>query len=223
MLLQVSKRRLLSVAVKDVTVNYEDGVLELMLRLFGQLPNDEELAGLAGALPGAEVNVAIRRQKGWLYLTLSDARFERYETSIRKDIDGSLFAYIHHAYAAAGQRGQGNGVRAFLCQVNAARRLGVRRIELFAAGNPGSGEENGYYVWARFGFDAPLREIERRALPANLSGAITLNQVIQRGGHEWWKAVGNARSMVFDLQAESEMMKTFKMYLSEKGITEELS
>lgn len=209
--------------MEEIVVNYEAGALEFAQQLFGRQPADDELAWLAGALPGATVNVAVRQQKGWLYLTISDARFDRYESSIRKDADGSLFAYIHHAYAAAERRRQGNGLTAFLRQVKAARRLGLKRFELFAAGNPGSKDENGYYVWARFGFDAPLREIERRALSVELIGSITINQVIQLGGHEWWKSVGNARSMVFDLQDGSEMMETLRAYLNQKGITEELS
>lgn len=207
--------------MNEITINYEEGALEFAQQLFGRQPADDELARLAGALDGAAVSVAVRQKKGWLYLTINDIRFERYETSIRKDADGSLFAYIHHAYAAPGQSGKGYGVRAFLRQVNAARQLGLKRFELFAAGNPGSKDENGYYVWPRFGFDAPLREIERQALPSGLTGAITLNQVIQLGGHWWWKIVGNARSMVFDLRDESEMMKTFRAYLNEKGITGE--
>jgi hypothetical protein len=207
--------------VKETEINYEEGALELALQLFGRQPADDDLARLAGALDGATVNVSVKKQKGWLYLTVNDARFERYETSVRKDADGSLFAYIHHAYAAAGQSGQGHGVRAFLRQVNAARRLGLKCFELFAAGHPRSTNENGYYVWARFGFDAPLREIERQALPPDLTGATTLNQVMQSGAHRWWKKVGNLRSMVFDLRDESEMMRTFRAYLDEKGITEE--
>ena len=209
--------------MNEININFEAGAREFARQLFGYQPAEAELARLAGALLGAAVKVAVRRQKGWLYLTVSDARFERYETSIRQDADGSLFAYIHHAYAATGQRGKGYGVRAFLRQVNAARRLGLQRFELFAAGRPSASDENGYYVWARFGFDAPLREIERLALSAELRGALTVNQVIQRNGHEWWKAAGNARSMVFALSDDSEMMKTFRAYLNEKGITEELS
>ncbi|MGH9845218.1 MAG: hypothetical protein ACREEM_41405 [Blastocatellia bacterium] len=177
------------------------------------------MARLAGALAGATVNVAVNQKKGWLYLTINDARFERYETSIRKDADGSLLAYIHHAYAAPGQSGKGHGVRAFLRQVNAARRLGLKRFELFAAGYPRSTDENGYYVWARFGFDAPLGKREQARLPAPLKGVTTLSQLIQHGGQLWWKQHGNARSMNFDLADDSAMMSVFRDYLTEKGIS----
>ena len=210
-----------SLPVNAITVNYEDGALEFANQLFGFQPADTDLAALAGALDGATVQVSIRRTKGWLYLTVNDHRFERYETSIRKDADGSLFAYIHHVYAAVGYSGQGNGARAFLRQVNAARRLGLKRFELFAAGYPGSIEENGYYVWGRYGFDAPLSGEEQRRLPAPLTGATTINQLLQRGGLQWWKRFGSFRSMSFDLADGSEMMNAFLDYLKEKQVIED--
>jgi hypothetical protein len=144
-------------------------------RFFGRLLTDDELFRLAGALPGATVTVSVRQQHGWLYLKVDDWRFERYETSIRRDRDGSLFAYLHHVYVAGGQRGQGHGARAFLRQMTMAQQLGLKRFELFAAGGHGSTDENGYYVWARYGFDAPLYEVERRALPPELFGVTMLN------------------------------------------------
>lgn len=209
-------------AVKRVKVNYAAGAYEFALQLFGRQPADEELAQLAGALDGATVEVSVRRQKGWLYLAVDDpARFERYETSVRQDADGSLFAYLHHVDTVAGQSGRGHGVRAFLQQVKGARQLGLKRFELFAAGQAGAADEIGYYVWARFGFDARLRAEEQAALPLSLQGSTTLNQLILNGGERWWKRSGNARSMSFDLADESAMMRVFRSYLREKGIREE--
>jgi len=92
---------------------------------------------------------------------------------------------------------------------------------LFAAGDAASADENGYYVWARFGFDAPLRDNERAALPVTLKGATTINQIIQRDGQAWWQQFGSFRSMNFDLADGSEMMKVFKKYLTGKGIAQE--
>jgi hypothetical protein len=72
-----------SAAVKETEINYEEGAFEFTQRLFGRQPADDDLARLAGALDGATVNVSVKKKKGWLYLTVNDARFERYETSIR--------------------------------------------------------------------------------------------------------------------------------------------
>lgn len=207
--------------MKDITVIYKRGAVGLARQLFGHRPADDDLARLAGAMDGATVIVSANRKKNWLYLFVSDPRFDRYETSVRRDADSRLFAYIHHVYVAAGHTGQGYGLRAFLRQVNGARRLGLKRFELFAAGYSGSDDEIGYYVWARYGFDARLRDEEQATLPAPLKGSTNLNQLILSGGRAWWKRFGNARSMSFDLADGSEMMNVFRSYLKEQGITEE--
>ena len=217
--LSLHGRVLPSVTVKVITVNYEPDAAAFAERLFGYRPADDELACLAGLLDGATVTVSVKRQKSWLYLSVNDPRFERYETSVRKDVDGGLFAYIHHTYVAAGQTGQGYGLRAFLQQVRSAQRLGLTRFELYAAGNPATGAENGYYTWARYGFNAALREPEIALLPAALRGVADLNEVMQRGYHWWWKATGDSRSMVFDLAQNSSMMQVFRAYLETKKLT----
>jgi hypothetical protein len=176
--------------VKDITVIYKRGAVGLARQLFGRRPADEDLARLAGALDGATVIVSAKKKKNWLYVC-----------------------------AAPGQSGQGYGVRAFLRQVNGARRLGLKHFELFAAGHSGSADEFGYYVWARYGFDARLRDEEQATLPMSLKGVTNLNQLILSGGQAWWRRFGNARSMSFDLADDSEMMKVFRSYLKEKGIT----
>ncbi|MGH9799417.1 MAG: hypothetical protein ACRD82_03555, partial [Blastocatellia bacterium] len=133
--------------VNQIRVHCEPGAADFALKLFGKQPTDGEMAGLAGALDGATVAVSVRHSKGWLYLSVDDpARFEAYETSIRQDLNGELYGYIHEVRVAAGQGGQGFGLRAFLRQVAAARTIGLKRFELFAAGDPADTSSNGYYT-----------------------------------------------------------------------------
>jgi hypothetical protein len=212
---------LLSRSVQAVTINYKTGAVKLAHQLLGRRLADEDLARLAGALDGARVNVSAKK-KGWLYLAVGDpARFEVYETSVRRDLRGDLYAYIHEVRTAVGRRGQGLGLEAFRRQVAGARALGVKRFELFAAGDPADISDNGYYTWARFGFDAPLYERERIILPPELSQAVNVNDLMQLGGHRWWFENGGFRSMVFDLSDGSAMMNVFRDYLKEKGIAED--
>ncbi len=92
-------------------IHYREGAAEHVQTLFGRDLTDEEVGVLAGALDGAEV-IVLQRKVG-LYLEVHDpARFETYETSIRRDFDGSLWAYIHDVRTAAGLRGQGLGIHA---------------------------------------------------------------------------------------------------------------
>jgi len=165
--------------VQAITVNYKAGAVKFARQLLGRRPADEDMARLAGALDGAIVIVSVKKKKGWLYLVVDDpARFEVSETSVRRDERGDLYAYIHEVRTAVGRRGQGLGLQAFRRQVAGARALGVKRFELFAAGDPADTSDNGYYTWARFGFNAPLREIEQRALPSELSEAKDLNEIM---------------------------------------------
>jgi hypothetical protein len=205
--------------VPDIAVRYEPDAAEFATRLFGFHPREADLARLAGALDSAVVNVSVRKNKGWLYLTVTDpARFEVYETSVRRDVEGSLFGYIHEVRVSVGQSGRGLGLQAFLRQVAGARALGLTRFELFAAGDPADTSANGYYTWARFGFDAPLREREVNLLPAELSNAVTLNDLMQLGGQQWWFENGGFRSMVFALADDSAMMQVLRDYLKQKGV-----
>ena len=106
-------------------------------------------------------------------------------------------------------------------QVAGARKLGIRRIELWASGNYNDAGYNGYYTWARFGFDAPLTQRDRRLLPPELAVAQTVNDLIHLGAAEWWKKNGDDRAMMFDLAEDSSMMRVFRAYLKEKGLMQE--
>ena len=98
------------------------------------------------------------------------------------------------------------GARALLTQIKAAPQLGIQRIELYGEGDAKSASRNGYYTWARCGFDAPLRLDEQRRRLPELRGARTLNELFGRGGITWWRTFGNSRPMVFDLAPNSSMM-----------------
>lgn len=207
--------------MEKTNVNYEPGAAEFARQLIGREFSDEDLAHLAGTLDGATVNVAVRQKKGWLYLAVDDpARFEVYETSVRPDANGELYGYIHEVRAASGQRGQGLGARAFARQVAGARSLGLKRFELWAAGNVRDTSYNGYYTWARFGFDARLAT-ERAFLPPHLRGAKSINELILAGEQQWWKQHGTERTMIFEVHDGSSMMQVFRAYLKEKGLAEE--
>ena len=155
-----------------------------------------------------------------LFRSVKDAgRFAAYETSIRKEADGKLWAYIHDVRTAAGQRGQGLGIQAFAQQVRAARALGLKRFELWAAGHPGDQTHNGWLTWPKFGFDAPLNRFDLASLPRAYASARTINDLMFLDADEWWAKTGTERSMVFDLGNDSSMMRQFRRYLKKKGLT----
>ncbi|MGH9835907.1 MAG: hypothetical protein ACRD9Y_23040 [Blastocatellia bacterium] len=82
-----------SAAVKDITVIYKQGAVKLARQLFGDRPADGDLARLAGVLDGATVIVSARKKKNWLYLSVNDPRFDRYESEDQKfNTSGCLIA-----------------------------------------------------------------------------------------------------------------------------------
>ena len=199
-------------------INYCEGATELIQSLFGFALTEEEVGFLAGALDGAEVIVSVR--KVGLYLEVKDAgRFESYETSVRRDGDGGLWAYIHEVRTAPGLRGKGLGIRAFMRQVQAAQALRLTRFELWAAGHPGDQTHNGWLTWPKFGFDALLNRLDLAALPRAYAGARTLNDIMRLKAHAWWAKQGAERAMIFYLHDDSSMMEQFRRYLNEKGLT----
>ncbi len=207
------------VTVQNVIIKYEPGAAGFTERLFGFRPAEDDLACLAGALDGATVNVSVRVVKGWLYLAVADpTRFEVYETSVRRDAQGELFAYIHEARAAIGQGGQGLGIRAFSRQVRGARSLGIQYFKLWAAGDYFDKAHNGYYTWARFGFDASLTIRQRELLTYDLYGTESVNEVLEQARQDWWRRYGYDTEMRFELDEGSAMMAVFRKYLSDKGI-----
>ncbi|NOT63981.1 MAG: hypothetical protein HOP19_27520 [Acidobacteria bacterium] len=199
--------------------HYEADARAYARQLFGDLPPDEMLARLAGALEGARVNVSVRRVG--LFLAVEHPWFECYETSIRRDAGGGLYAYLHDV-RKRGREPKNLAIRAFLRQVNAARALGVKRFELYAAGDGNDTKFSGYRFWPRLGFNAQLSQSEREKLPPTLAQAGDLNQLMRLpDGYTWWKRFGRERSMIFDLVENSAMMQVFRQHLKTVGLIEE--
>ena len=107
------------------------------------------------------------------------------------------------------------GIRLFQLQVEAARTLGVRRITTLGAGSPESDDFVGYYLMARYGFDAPLEDRDLILLREAFPTVRTLNELIAAGGKDWLKENGLEKEMIFDLAADSSMMRVLNSYLAE--------
>ncbi|MGH9838060.1 MAG: hypothetical protein ACREEM_04675 [Blastocatellia bacterium] len=206
----------------NVTLKYETGAADLARDLFGRDVSDEELAAAAGALDGAALNVSVRKGSE-LFVEIVHPLIVRQERGFRRDANRELYVWNHH-FEKRHDAPPGVGLRSFKTQVEGARRLDVRRVELWAAGDLNDRSYNGYLTWAIFGFDAPLTAEEQQelALSPQLAGAQTVNELFQRGGRDWWRVSGTARGMRFELSDDSSMMQIFRSHLKSKGLLEEL-
>jgi len=199
--------------MKNIKVNYEKGAAEFAEQLIGRAVSDEELAAAVGALGEAEVTIRPYLDGG-LLADIKHPEIELQQRRIFRNAQGELEVNNLYFEKKSGAR-RGVGIESFLAQVNGATSLGVKRINTFAAGRNKPHALIGYYVWARFGFDAPLDEADLRRLPRKYAQARTLNDLMLLGGHKWWKRHGTERNMSFDLRPDSSSMRVLTAYLAE--------
>lgn len=101
--------------------------------------------------------------------------------------------------------------RAMTSSVEAARKAGVSRIVLNAAGNSSATKGSvtstpwrGYTIWPRMGFDAPLPASIKAKLPPDLSHAKSLLDLhATPEGTRWWRDNGEDLDVSFDLKDRS--------------------
>lgn len=169
------------------------------------------IARLTGAPDGATVLVEHERER--LVMLIRHPFYK--EDSLRSISGGVLY---NELLVLKKDAPAGIGTRIFASQVEAARQLGLQRIEVYAAGSAGS-DYNGYYTWARLGYRAPLKADEMGRLPAELRGARDVGDLMATAaGRDWWRKNGSGRAMSFDLGAGSESLRHLQAYLKEKGI-----
>jgi hypothetical protein len=98
-------------------------------------------------------------------------------------------------------------------QVQFAAEAGVVKIETHAARGQ---RMNGYYTWARFGYDATLPHYGvRDALPPSLAGAERLSDLMATAeGRAWWKEKGDTIHAEFDLAEGSLSRRVLDAYLA---------
>jgi hypothetical protein len=181
------------------------------LRLFGRVLRPREYAGLAGAPDDAKVDVGA--SAGRLYLELRQATAAAYRGYYYVYGRKGAVVLLNDGFGIqrrAMQR-QGLGLQMFYRQARNAAAHGVARIDALAGRR---NDENGYYTWPRYGFDGRLPRAMRRCLPAGLTHARTLLDVMACAeGREWWRAQGATVRVRFDLAAGSRSWRTLAEYV----------
>ena len=136
---------------------------------------------------------------------------------IQQYTDGSMLIINEMIALRPEHQNKGYGVRMFARQAEVAKELKIRAIHLWAAGSKNQ-PYNGYYTWARYGFDTDLQTEERAALPPELSGATTIQHLMTTvDGRKWWVDNGTGRFMSFYTVEESQW-NCLGSYLDEKKV-----
>ncbi|QZA80845.1 hypothetical protein [Deefgea piscis] len=186
--------------------------------LSGRQINAELAAKLTGAPDGSTIEMWLEDDIS-AHFKIRNALFEApAEREIQAYDGGYILVLNNYLRIKPEYQSQGIGVRMFAHEVSTAKELGVTQIMLWAAGNSKDTTYNGYYTWARFGFDAELTDADKADLPSELAHNQTIQDLMQTAfGREWWKKNGTGRTMFFDVQEEANW-RLLMNYLNDKGV-----
>lgn len=126
---------------------------------------------------------------------------------------------VYNAYFEVNSSKQSKGVGAeiFFAQVEASARAKFDSISVTAARSAGM---NGYYTWARFGYDAPISELSselRNSVRQKFPDAERVSDLMKsKQGRDWWKQNGSTWKGKFDLSKNSEGRKRLRNYMAAK-------
>lgn len=205
-------------------VSFEQDVLE-HYTIAGKKISKQEMADLCGVANDSVVSIekyagqidypnefwVVRASNPHVYI-------EHLERVITTDETGQLFVKNEYQFLQEKQKGKGLPVFALLQQIEMARSLGVAYIKTDAAGSPNSKTFNGYYTWARLGFNSePFGEVELSLLPNDLKHVTDLNDLMQtEQGRKWWKEHGWSITLKFDVHRDSKSIQLLSQYVRER-------
>lgn len=176
----------------------------------------EELASIAAMADGSLVKIE-KYNDG---LMISAKNPDIYTAELQRILiyeDNRLILENEYQEIIESQRGKGIPVFALYTQIQNARALGVSIIRTLAAGSMSSKLFNGYYTWARLGFDAELPINIQAQLPEKFINAEKVSDLMATPeGRDWWRVHGKSLYLEFDLSDNSQSIINFKRYLKER-------
>jgi len=205
---------------KNVHVDFEFGAEEVLQDLLARDLSHNEIGGLVGALDGAKISVD-HNDEGGLFLHVNHPLISQQVRSLDRDFRGRVFMH-NEIFRASRTAPKGTGLKSFATQVLHAGKFGVEYIDTDAVGNYKTSKDaarwNGYYTWARFGYNAQLGPNDWAIFPETFKGIQDLNELmLQTNGKFVWLYKGTGRPMLFDLDRSSRSRRILEKYLQEKN------
>lgn len=202
-----------------------DKVTAVSFDLFKRDLTDNEISNISGAPHGAMVSVSGWVQKGgdYKHLDISWSHPE-YGTALRsivavKQRDGSQKLLMNNGGFKLNpdSQGSGHGTEIFAKQVETAEKLGIDHITTIAERDE---SKNGYYTWARLGYDAQVPWNLWSSVPKELNVPRYSPRISQlmmtKEGREWWKQNGETEELTFDLKPDSLSRRVLNEYVTAK-------
>lgn len=165
------------------------------------LADEKKMSSLSGAPEGASVEVSPDEDgKGsMIYFSDSDKKQRLYSGAIyvRDDGDG-LKMKIESLEIRPDAQGQGIGKKIVEDIIANAKANSIEEISVGARRTDGM---NGYYSWARYGFDCPIPFDKVLPLPKSLDSSKTVQDLMKtKEGRDWWKENGTSVRMYLNPQ-----------------------
>ncbi|MES2297355.1 MAG: hypothetical protein V4582_09945 [Pseudomonadota bacterium] len=189
--------------------------------LGGEVLDARNAAWLTGAPDGADISLEIVSEAGAkaAVLSLSHAFFDQ-PAHFRIEAGETGFVILTNEILMLKKQYQRGklGLRMFAHQAQAAHEFGIAHIWLRAAGSPQNKAYNGYYTWARYGFE-PYPSVEDQAMfNERFPGVSNLRELMSTAsGRARWKEFGFDQTMCFDLSS-TDCINTLKSYMAESGV-----
>lgn len=181
----------------------------------------EEVAQLSGAIDGSVLTITEWETADFEALRIKISHNEVYATPAKQVVklenNGYLTLVVDLQMIQPKMQGMGITTFALRQQVRMAKWLGIDALTAFAIGDINDPNHNGYYTWARLGFNADIPKSLRDKLPEQLKSAQDLADLMEtEHGREWWKQHGSDIAVKFDLSDNGKSIRILRAYLWEK-------
>ena len=200
---------------RNITIT-EDGDFKELQTFLGRNISANEIGDMIGAPDGSIIDIESGSSAVWItakHPSVSDMK----RTLMRED--GNL-VMINNILVLNDTAPKGMGTAIVTRQVEAARQLGISKIEMFATGNAQSREFNGYYTWPRLGFNAEIPTGTISRIPSEIKGTMRDNTMLElyrtQAGRDWWRENGSNSRLAFDTSPNSKSSQALDAYNEER-------
>jgi hypothetical protein len=195
---------------KPVKVSGSKLKKEVEKHLFGIEYSQQEVSNMIGVdIDGANIEIEYESEDQPLLnieIKHKDYKMSRY---FYRDKDALI---VYNDSFEIKKTGTGLGTKMFSQQIESCKKLGVSKFKTRAIK---TSTFNGYYTWARLGYDAKIPD--RSKLSDILKSCKMISDLMKTpDGRAWWKENGSTVNMSFDLSDDSLSMRVFRSYLEEK-------
>jgi len=202
-------------------VEADAAVRKQLTTFFGKELSDSEIAGLAGAPSGTIVRAKLTGLEESVRLKVVGKEMHATRTIEKFSSESPIVIKNEYLEVSESQQGHGIGTQMLVTEADQASALGVSKITTEAAFGTGF---NGYYTWARLGYNAPFPPSYVRS-PNWASGVKTMTDMMalpatadHQSGASWWKANGKTWEGTFDLKPGSQSFQILHAYADARGI-----